>query len=134
MAWTSQYIFENEKGERYDLTAPAPVFLVNVEGLGIVTSRSFGSLGNGFFLLTSDEVPTNPITGDLVYHASAFENYENLVNWIGQAKTLYFCYSPLDTEYRCQRDAGQEIFRRSPLLSDRRHAFQAGDILHFRRL
>ena len=36
MAWTSQYIFENEKGERYDLTAPAPVFLVNVEGLGIV--------------------------------------------------------------------------------------------------
>lgn len=102
MAWTSQYVLENEKGERYDMTAPAPVFLTNVQGLGIVTSRTFGSLGNGFFLMTSDEVPTNPITGDLVYHTSAFENYEQLVNWIGQAKTLFFCYAPLDAEYRCR--------------------------------
>lgn len=102
MAWTSQFVLENEKGERYDLTAPAPVFLVNVKGLGIVTSRTFGSLGNGFFVTTSDEVPTNPITGDLVYYASAFENYENLVNWIGQAKTMFFCYSPLNAEFRCR--------------------------------
>ena len=102
MGWTSQYTLENENGQRYELTAPGPVYLVNVEGLGIATSRSFGSIGGGFFLLTADEVPTNPITGDLLYQVGAFENYQQLLAFISQAKTLYFCYAPLDTEYRCR--------------------------------
>lgn len=102
MGWTSQYSLQNESGARYDLTAPAPVYLVNVQGLGITTSRDFGMLGNGFFLMTRDEVPTNPITGDLVFQYGAFGTYQNLVNWIGKAKTLYFCYAPLDTEYICR--------------------------------
>lgn len=102
MGWTSQYTLENENGQRYELTAPGPVYLVNVEGLGISTSRSFGSIGGGFFLLTADEVPTNPITGDLLYQVGAFENYQQLLAFISQAKTLYFCYTPLDTEYRCR--------------------------------
>lgn len=102
MGWTARYILENDSGERQDLTAPASVFMVNVEGLGIATSRSFGGLGNGFFLLTADEVPQNPITGDLIYQLGAYENYEALVNWIAKAKTLYFCYTPIETEYRCR--------------------------------
>lgn len=102
MGWTSQYVLENENGERIDLTAPNSVFLVAVEGLGIVTERRLGSIGNGFFLITSDEVPANPITGDLIYRDGAFDSYESLVNWIAKAQTLYFCYAPLDAEYRCR--------------------------------
>lgn len=102
MAWTSLYALQNEKGARFDLTAPASVYLVDVQGLGIATDRSFGSIGNGFFLLTSDEVPTNPITGDLIFQYGAFGTYESLINWISKAKTIYFCYSPLDVEYVCR--------------------------------
>lgn len=102
MGWTAQYALENERGERYDLTAPAPVYMVNVEGLGIATERDFGSLGNGFFLLVKDEIPNNPITGDLVYQEGAFGNYTALVDYIAKAKALYFCYTPLEEEYRCR--------------------------------
>jgi hypothetical protein len=101
MGWTSQYVLENEQGERYDLTAPAPVYLVNVTGLGISNKRNYASIGGGFFSLVSDEQPQNPINGDLIYLEGAYNNYQTLVNWIARAKTLYFCYTPLDTEYRC---------------------------------
>ena len=102
MGWTARYVLENEKGERKNLTAPEPIYLVAVEGLGIATRRTFGSIGHGFFLLTADEVPQEPITGDLIYQLGAYENYEVLVNWIAKSKTLYFCYTPLETEYRCK--------------------------------
>jgi hypothetical protein len=102
MGWTSQYVLENESGERYDLTAPASVFLVNVQGLGAQTNRTLASLNDGFFLQTNVDVPNNAITGDLVYQLGAYGNYQNLVNWIMRAKELYFCYSPLDVEYRCR--------------------------------
>lgn len=102
MGWTSQYVLENEQGERYDLTAPAPVYLVNVTGLGISNKRNYASIGGGFFALVSDEKPQNPINGDLIYLEGAYTNYHNLVNWICRAKALYFCYTPLDTEYRCR--------------------------------
>lgn len=102
MSWTSQYSLENENGQRFDLTVPSPVYMVNVQGLGVSTKRSFGNLGNGFFLLTEDEVPSNPITGDLIYREGSFENYQQLADFISQAKTLYFCYAPLDEEYRCR--------------------------------
>lgn len=100
MAWTSQFILENENGERYDLTAPAPIYMVNVEGLGVETGDSFGGLDNGFFILTSSHDPQNGITADLIYMAGAYENYTSLVNWLHKATTLYFCYTPIDTEYK----------------------------------
>lgn len=100
MGWTSQYILENEAGERYDLTPPAPVFMVNVQGLGVAVNDDFGDLGDGFFFLTQKQDPQNGITGDLIYQDGAFGNFQTLVNWIHRAKTLYFCYTPIDTEYR----------------------------------
>lgn len=102
MGWTAQYVLENEKGERYNLTAPADIYLVNVEGLGITTKRTFASIGSGFFGLIDDDIPQNPITGDLKYREGAYDNYHGFVNWIMAAKTLYFCYTPLETEYRCR--------------------------------
>lgn len=102
MGYTSQYVLENEKGERFNLTAPAPLFLVNVQGLGITTKRSYASLGGGFFRRIEDEIPQDPITGDVIYSDAAYSNYQALVSFILQAKLLYFCYTPLDTEYRCR--------------------------------
>jgi hypothetical protein len=102
MGWTSEYALENESGERYELTAPAPVYMVNVQGLGVTTRRKYDSLGAGFFQLTNDDTPQNPIAGDLIYKAGAFGNYQNLVNCVMRAKTLYFCYAPLEDEYRCR--------------------------------
>lgn len=97
---TAKYILENEAGERFDLTAPANIFLVNVEGLGITTNVTYGDLENGFFHTLYEQTPQNNITGDLVYQNAAYDNYQALVNWIIRAKTLYFCYQPLETEYR----------------------------------
>lgn len=111
---TSGYRLENEAGERIDLTAPAPMFLVNVEGLGITTKTTYGDLENGFFHVLYDQTPQNNITGDLMYQVTAFENYEMLVNWISKAKALYFCYQPLDTEYR-------RIVRLNYIVKDRRN-------------
>ena len=102
MGWTSKYALENESGERYDLTPPAPVFLVNVKGLGAKEKITLESLNNGFYLQTDADVPNNPIQGKLIYQAGAFGNYQNLVNWIYSAKELFFCYSPLDVEFRCR--------------------------------
>lgn len=102
MGWTSGYVLENESGERYDLTPPAPVYLVNVKGLGAKDKRSMESLNNGFYMETDADVPNNPIQGTLVYQNGAFGNYENLVNWIYAATELFFCYAPLDVEYRCR--------------------------------
>lgn len=98
--WTSGYVLENEIGERYDLTPPALIYLVNVEGLGVNEKHSFADLDVGFFQLTDASIPQDGITGDLIYQAGAFGNYQNLVNWIAKSKTLYFCYTPIDTEYR----------------------------------
>lgn len=100
--WTSRYVLENEDGERIDLTAPNPVYMVNVEGLGASTNSKFANLQDGFFQLISEEQPQNGITGDLVYMDGAFRSYQKIVNWIMKSKTLYFCYTPLDTEYRKQ--------------------------------
>lgn len=97
---TAKYILENEAGERFDLTAPANIFLVNVEGLGITTNVTYGDLENGFFHTLYEQTPQNNITGDLVYQTAAYDNYQTLVNWIIRAKALYFCYQPLETEYR----------------------------------
>lgn len=102
MGWTSGYALENESGERYDLTPPAPVYLVNVNGLGAKEKLTLESLNNGFYLQTDADVPNNPIQGTLVYQQGAFGNYQNLVNWIFSAKDLFFCYAPLDVEYRCR--------------------------------
>lgn len=102
MVNTSQYVLENEKGERYNLTAPAPVYLVNVQGLGVATKRSYASLGGGFFQKIDDEVPQEAITATLIYQEGAFSNYQALVNFIFQAKALYLCYTPLETEYRAR--------------------------------
>ena len=102
MGWTSGYALENESGERYDLTPPAPVYLINVKGLGAKDRQTLESLNNGFFLETSSDVPNNPIQGTLIYQDGAFGNYQNLVNWLYSSKELFFCYSPLDIEYRCR--------------------------------
>lgn len=98
--WTSGFALENERGERYDLTASAPIYLVNVEGLGAAYNPTYGDLGGGFYRLLDNGDPQNGITGDLIYQAGAFANYQALVNWIMRAETLYFCYTPLDVEYR----------------------------------
>lgn len=100
MGWTAGYVLENENGERYDLTAPEPIFMVNVEGLGAVGDPAFAPLGDGFFLLTDDERSRESITGDLIYQEGAYGNYQNLVNWLMAAHTLFFCYTPLEDEYR----------------------------------
>lgn len=97
---TAKYVLENERGERMDLTAPASVFLVDVNGLGISAKQTYGNIGNGFFMLLDYKDPQNSITGSLIYQVGAYSNYQTLVNWIQKAKTLYFCYTPLTTEYR----------------------------------
>lgn len=97
---TSKYILENENGERFDLTPPANIYMVNVEGLGVSSSLSYGDLGSGFFAVLNSKDPQNSITGDLIYRVGAFGFYESFVNWLQKAKTLYFCYTPLQTEYR----------------------------------
>lgn len=102
MGWTSGFALENERAERYDLTAPSPVFLVDVYGLGVVTERNYGEIGRNFFIVTEDTTYSNPIQGDLIYQPGAFGNYQQLVNFIAQAKELYFCYAPLDDEFRCK--------------------------------
>lgn len=102
MGWTSGYVLENENGDRYDLTPPAPVYMVNVQGLGTEEKRTLSSLNSGFFLETDADVPNNPIIADLIYQSGAFGNYQNLVNWIFAAKELFFCYTPIDTEFRCR--------------------------------
>lgn len=100
MGWTAQYVLENENGERVDLTAPASIYMVNVEGLGAVGKNTFAPLGDGFFLLTDDQRSQEPITGDLIYQPGAYANYQTLVNWIMKAKILYFCYTPIEDEFR----------------------------------
>lgn len=100
MGWTAGFMLENENGERYDLTAPAPIYMVNVEGLGAVGDSAFASLGDGFFLMTDDDRSREPITGDLIYRDGAYGNYQNFVNWLMAAETLFFCYTPLEEEYR----------------------------------
>ena len=83
---TAKYIIENEAGERFDLTAPSMIYLVNVEGLGITTNVTYGDLENGFFHTLYEQTPQNNITGDLIYQSSAYDNYQSLVNWILKAK------------------------------------------------
>ena len=100
MGWTAGYVLENENGERCNLTAPAPIFMVDVEGLGAVGDPAFAPLGDGFFLLTDDERSRESITGDLIYQEGAYGNYQNLVNWLMAAGTLIFCYTPLEDEFR----------------------------------
>lgn len=97
---TSKYVLENEAGSRYDLTAPASIFMVNVEGLGSVAKNSFAEISEGFYLQTRYATNQEPVVGELVYQAGAFGNYQTLVNWIMAAKTLYLCYTPLNVEYR----------------------------------
>lgn len=98
--WTARYVIENESGERYNLTAPNNIFMVNVEGLGATSEIGLSSLQDGFFATISEEQPQNGIVGELIYRTGAFRNYQTFVNWLMKASELYFCYMPQEVEYR----------------------------------
>lgn len=90
----AQFYLQNETGERKSLCVDSPITLVKPEGLGIELSQTCVDLDNGFFSVSNESTPQNPITADLMFRKYAYENYRDFVNWINAAKELFFIYSP----------------------------------------
>lgn len=90
----AKFYLQNETGERKSLCVDSPITLVKPEGLGIELSQTCVDLDDGFFSVSDESTPQNPITADLMFRETAYETYRDFINWISEAKELFFVYSP----------------------------------------
>lgn len=96
-----KFYLENETGSRVNLNDPKGICMIEPTGLGAEAGDNFANLGWRFFTMTSERfIPQSTVDGTLVFNGvDSYAKYNNFVNWIFSASTLYFVYDPNGTEY-----------------------------------
>ena len=68
-------------------------------GLGFSASPTFADLKGGFFVPTSDDAePQQTFTGTIVFTKLPYQTYRKFAVWLGTAKQLELCYTPVPGE------------------------------------
>lgn len=93
------FYLQNESGSRIPLNNETGIFLTEPEGLGLEFGDSFADISEGFFRMTSKKYSQKEISGKLNFTKDPYFLYQQFINWCAKAKSIYFIYKPLDTEY-----------------------------------
>ena len=92
-----KFLLRNEYGEQIELQG-GDLFFYAPEGLGYADNIEYMQ-SNGFFIVASEEQSQVEKTGTLVFYGNAYQEYQNIMNWILSAEKLSLAYKPLDTWY-----------------------------------
>jgi hypothetical protein len=99
-----KFYLENSIGERKDLQL-RKFFFHSPKGLGVSYKSEYEQLGNGFYDSSFMEAEQINIVGEIAFLESAYDDFQDLIDWIYSGYDLSFIYAPDgSTEYYCDID------------------------------
>lgn len=99
-----KFYLQNSIGVRKDLQLKS-FFFNSPKGLGLSNKSNYEQLGDGFYANSFLEAEQINIVGEIAFLESAYDDFQDLIDWIYSGYDLSFIYAPDgSTEYYCDID------------------------------
>lgn len=99
-----KFYLQNSIGVRKDLQLKS-FFFNSPKGLGLSNKANYEQLGDGFYANSFLEAEQINIVGEIAFLESAYDDFQDLIDWIYSGYDLSFIYAPDgSTEYYCDID------------------------------